>query len=142
VLLRRGDFERAVPVLQHAQNLAPADPSILELLRRARSGQPLDPPPPIPTPMAPGAPAPPRPAGLAAPPMHGGGEDFEDIPTRVAGEAYSAEVARMVGQRPPAPSGPGHAALGRVPLDQIEVRGPPAPAERPVRRSDGRGQER
>jgi tetratricopeptide (TPR) repeat protein len=140
VLLRRGDFERAVPVLQHAQNLAPADPSILELLRRARGGQPLDPPPPIPTPMAPGAPAPPRPAGLAAPPMLGG-EEFEDIPTRVAGEAYSAEVARMGRPAGPAPH-PGHAALGRVPLDQIEVRGPLPPAERPVRRSDGRGQER
>src|SRR5690606_24796261 len=45
VLMRRADYERAVPVLQHAQNLAPADPTILTLLRRARNGEPLDPPP-------------------------------------------------------------------------------------------------
>ncbi|HET6612903.1 MAG TPA: hypothetical protein VFG83_12975, partial [Kofleriaceae bacterium] len=29
VLMRRADYERALPVLQHAQNLDPADPSIL-----------------------------------------------------------------------------------------------------------------
>ena len=48
VLLRRNDFERAVPVLQHAQNLDPTSPSILAMLKRARTGQPLDPPPPVP----------------------------------------------------------------------------------------------
>lgn len=53
VLMRRADYERALPVLQHAQNLDPADPSILAMLKRARAGQPLDPPPPIPTPQAP-----------------------------------------------------------------------------------------
>ena len=42
VLLRRSDFERAVPVLQHAQNLDPTSPSILAMLKRARSGQVLD----------------------------------------------------------------------------------------------------
>jgi tetratricopeptide (TPR) repeat protein len=53
VLLRRSDFERAVPVLQHAQNLDPTSPQILSMLRRARAGQPLDPPAAIPQPVAP-----------------------------------------------------------------------------------------
>lgn len=53
VLLRRNDFERAVPVLQHAQNLDPTSPAILSMLRRARAGQPLDPPPPPPQPVPP-----------------------------------------------------------------------------------------
>src|SRR4051812_3624927 len=53
VLLRRQDFERAVPVLQHAQNLDPTSPYILSMLKRARAGQLLDPPPPIPTPVPP-----------------------------------------------------------------------------------------
>ena len=53
VLLRRSDFERAVPVLQHAQNLDPTSPAILAMLKRARAGQGLDPPAPIPTPVPP-----------------------------------------------------------------------------------------
>ncbi len=53
VLLRRADHERAVPVLQHAQNLDPTSPQILTMLRRARAGQPLEPPPPIPMPVPP-----------------------------------------------------------------------------------------
>jgi len=53
VLLRRNDYERAVPVLQHAQNLDPTSPSILSMLKRARMNQPLDPPPPMPQPMPP-----------------------------------------------------------------------------------------
>src|SRR4029079_12028147 len=53
VLLRRQDFERAVPVLQHAQNLDPTSPYILSMLKRARNGQLLDPPPPLPTPVPP-----------------------------------------------------------------------------------------
>lgn len=53
VLLRRTDFERAVPVLQHAQNLDPTSPQILAMLRRARAGQPLDAPVPIPQPIPP-----------------------------------------------------------------------------------------
>ncbi len=82
VLLRRSDFERAVPVLQHAQNLDPTSPAILAMLKRARSGQTLDAPAPIPTPVpprgeteneapisrAPAKPAPPRPAPAPAPP--------------------------------------------------------------------------
>ncbi len=53
VLLRRTDFERAVPVLQHAQNLDPTSPQILAMLKRARSGQALEAPPPIPVPVPP-----------------------------------------------------------------------------------------
>ena len=53
VLLRRADFERAVPVLQHAQNLDPTSPQILSMLKRARNGQPLDAPAPVPQPMPP-----------------------------------------------------------------------------------------
>jgi tetratricopeptide (TPR) repeat protein len=53
VLLRRQDFERAVPVLQHAQNLDPTSPQILAMLKRARNGQPLDPPPAVPNPIPP-----------------------------------------------------------------------------------------
>src|SRR5688500_13067708 len=53
VLLRRADYERAVPVLQHAQNLDPPSPAILSMLRRARAGQPLDAPNPIPMPIPP-----------------------------------------------------------------------------------------
>ena len=53
VLLRRNDFERAVPVLQHAQNLDPTSPHILAMLKRARAGQALDAPPPIPNAMPP-----------------------------------------------------------------------------------------
>jgi predicted Zn-dependent protease len=53
VLLRRNDYERAVPVLQHAQNLDPTSPQILQMLKRARAGQPLDPPAPVPSPVPP-----------------------------------------------------------------------------------------
>src|SRR3954463_11242976 len=53
VLLRRNDYERAVPVLQHAQNLDPTSPAILSMLKRARNNQPLDPPNPVPQPMPP-----------------------------------------------------------------------------------------
>ncbi len=53
VLLRRGDTERAVPVLQHAQNLDPTSSLVLTLLKRARTGEPLDPPAPLPVPVLP-----------------------------------------------------------------------------------------
>ena len=53
VLLRRTDYERAIPVLQHAQNLDPANPAVLSLLKRARASQQLDPPPPLPQPVPP-----------------------------------------------------------------------------------------
>jgi tetratricopeptide (TPR) repeat protein len=74
VLMRRSDYERALPVLQHAQNLDPANPEVLVMLKRARQSQPLDPPPPIPTPQSPAPraarPAPPsgRPGPKSAPP--------------------------------------------------------------------------
>lgn len=62
VLMRRGDYERALPVLQHAQNLDPANPKLLDLLRRVRNRQPLDAPEPIPVPQEPE-----QPAGYGAP---------------------------------------------------------------------------
>ncbi len=49
VLMRRNDYDRALPVLQHAQNLNPSDSEILTLVKRAREGLPLEPPPAIPT---------------------------------------------------------------------------------------------
>nr|HEX4312808.1 hypothetical protein [Kofleriaceae bacterium] len=92
VLLRRNDFERAVPVLQHAQNLDPTSPAILALLKRARSGQPLDPPPPVP---------------VAVPPRgetnfdfdeHFGAEDeFGNDKTVGPPPGYEAAIARTTG---------------------------------------------
>ncbi|HEU5056368.1 MAG TPA: tetratricopeptide repeat protein [Kofleriaceae bacterium] len=138
VLLRRADHERALPVLQHAQNLDPADPSILTLLRRARSGQPLDPPPPIPTPMSPIAGGQARfsrqQAAAPQPVEYEQSYPIDDsstnIPTKVAGEIDSAD--HNWGDVSP---------LGRVRLDKVEVRGagPRAPLDAGVRRSDGRG---
>jgi tetratricopeptide (TPR) repeat protein len=136
VLLRRADYERALPVLQHAQNLDPADPSILTLLRRARSGQPLDPPAPIPTPMSPiqGQARFSRQQAAAPPPDFDHGFPIEDVPTnvptKVAGEIDSAD--HNWGDLSP---------IGRVRLDKVEVRGAGsrAPVDAGVRRSDGRG---
>ncbi|WP_428261110.1 tetratricopeptide repeat protein [Haliangium sp.] len=53
VLLRRNDLERALPVLQHAQNLNPTNPYVEDMIKRARTGVPLDPPPPLPVPQEP-----------------------------------------------------------------------------------------
>ena len=79
VLMRRQDYGRAVPVLQHAQNLDPANPRILGMLRRARAGQPLDPPPAIPRPLEP----------LSAE-VGDVLAELDELPTRVA-EAPNAE---------------------------------------------------
>lgn len=73
VLLRRGDYERALPVLQHAQNLEPSNSQVLSMLRKARAGQPLDPPPPIPTPQA----------TKKGPPPPRSQTDLDEGPTRV-----------------------------------------------------------
>ncbi len=78
VLMRRSDYERALPVLQHAQNLDPANSAVLALLKRARHGQPLDPPAPVPTPRAPAAARPSLPRAAPA-------DDFlDEEPTRAA----------------------------------------------------------
>jgi len=55
VLMRQDDYDRAMPVLQHAQNLAPADSDVLTLLRHARARERLHPAPPVPARQAPGA---------------------------------------------------------------------------------------
>ena len=61
VLVRRSDFERAVPVLQHAQTLDPTNQHVAMLLKAARANQQLAAQPPIPTPLEPARPAPPPP---------------------------------------------------------------------------------
>ncbi len=97
VLMRRGDTERALPVLQHAQNLDPSSPAVLAMLRRARAGQPLDPPPPIPTAVEPARAAarrappgpPPRPAPVSRPPTN-----LDDGPTNVGVNPFEARPER------------------------------------------------
>jgi len=113
VLMRRNDFERALPVLQHAQNLNPSDSQLLGLVRRARDGHPLDPPAPIPTPVqAIGGYTPPAPSAPAAMPL------APRAPER---------------PRPPAPQVPqAPPPLARMELAQKAVRpaAPPAPSDR------------
>lgn len=85
VLLRRGDYERALPVLQHAQNLEPSNPAVLSMLRKARAGQPLDPPPPIPTPTD-------APKAAKRPPPPRSQTDLDEGPTRVDDRDRAAAV--------------------------------------------------
>lgn len=126
VLMRRNDFDRALPVLQHAQALEPQDPKVLAMLQRAHAGQPLDPPPPIPEPQA-------REAEPAMEPAMEPAEqdsDYDDeLPTRVAG--FGGPGGTMPppippGPAPPAPPAP---ALGRVDLQQREMPSTPAPRD-------------
>jgi tetratricopeptide (TPR) repeat protein len=120
VLLRRSDYERAIPVLQHAQNLDPANPAVLALLKRARGGQPLDPPAPIPTPMSA------RRSGLAPPPPPGN-EAPTKIEPRPAALAASLDRLAQEPPRPPArvPSPPPAPGRGKGP-----TRPPPRAAAR------------
>jgi len=91
VLMRRSDYERAIKVLQHAQNLDPANPAILSLLKRVRTGKAMDPPAPIPSPRPPrpsrggrrGMPQLPVPGGRSKPPARSM-ETIDDEPTHVA----------------------------------------------------------
>jgi tetratricopeptide (TPR) repeat protein len=134
VLMRRADYERALPVLQHAQNLNPADASILGLLRRARAGQTLDPPPPIPTPLAAGG----GHAGRRSRHPDSGAYPMEELPTRVAGEIDTQGLNYSDA------GWDDDAALGRVRIERVEHRrdpGPRAPVDGQVRRSDARGNE-
>jgi tetratricopeptide (TPR) repeat protein len=88
VLMRRQDFPRALPILQHAASLDPADARVLGMLRKAREGRPLDPPPPTPTPIAPAG------SSGGAPRGGRGGGDFGDAAaTRVADEGYARAVS-------------------------------------------------
>ncbi|HTJ42616.1 MAG TPA: tetratricopeptide repeat protein [Kofleriaceae bacterium] len=111
VLLRRSDYERAIPVLQHAQNLDPSSPAVLALLKRARAGQPLDPPAPIPSPISAK-----RGGGFGAP--------GEGAPTKV--EPRAAELARKA--MPSAPA---------LPRSKGPTRPPPAAPKAPPVYDDG-----
>jgi tetratricopeptide (TPR) repeat protein len=126
VLMRRADYERALPVLQHAQNLAPADPVVLALLKRARTGQPLDPPPPPPVAVAP-AQAGARPTRPPPASRHDDPYPIDDMPTRVAGE---------IGEQ--ADDG----VLARMELERREIQAQRAPIDRGARRVDDRGRDR
>jgi len=150
VLMRRADYDRALPVLQHAQNLSPADAAVLNMLKRAREGRPLDPPVPVPAPLqpAPGRGRAARPSRPPPPPPRSSGNVLDDEPTRVAdslGEAGLRDDATETDVRsaPETLDDPGPGALARMELDRVAVRGdgPQAPRERGVRRSDNRGNE-
>ncbi len=86
VLMRRQDFERALPVLQHATNLDPADPKVLSMLRRAREGRPLDPPPPTPTALVPAGSS----GGAAKAPARSSFSDSEA--TQIADDEYRSAL--------------------------------------------------
>lgn len=146
VLLRRGDYQRSLPVLQHAHTLDPGAPGLDNLLRRARTGIPLDPPPPIPTPLEP------MPQGQMQGQAHHGhmsqGQGaysdplagFSDEPTRLAPTLLSGGGMSI----PPAatPSGPPQGGQGGYP-QQVpaypqagpaaqQYMPPPAPARPPA----------
>ena len=119
VLMRRADYERAVPVLQHAQNLDPGSPQVLNLLRIARGGLPLDPPPPIPTPVAP------RRAEARARPAPGGGTPRPAAPSTPPPSPASARPAPPARPaappaRPPAPRPPSPPAMRASPAADID----------------------
>ncbi len=126
VLLRRSDYERAVPVLQHAQNLDPTSPAVLVALRRARAGEALDPPPPVPTPIEPRGAARPAPAATplapprAAPAADPGGDEGA---TQLAGAAFRDPVAPATPPRRAGPTKP-------PPPPAIAAAAPPPPGPR------------
>ena len=118
VLLRRQDLKRALPVLQHAQNLNPTNPYVEDLLKRARTGRAPDPPPPPPVPQDPQ----PAAAPYASASAHNDPLQFGvDEPTRVAGDMSSGLTP------PPAAAPHGHAP--QYPGHQSAPA--PAPAPRP-----------
>ncbi len=147
VLMRRSDFERALPVLQHAQNLNPSDSELLGLVRRARDGQALDPPPPIPTPiqaMAGGA-------AFGEPEFGLGPELSLEAPTKLASgrpapiAASPPQMQSPAASHPPLPtprqertSAPAAPPLARLELSQQHA---PVPSDRVASTAmgDGRG---
>ena len=88
-LMRRSDFERALPILQHAQNLSPSDARVLQMLKRARENRGLDPPLSAPAPQA-ASPPPPIASRTGGPrrPV----AEFDAQPTRVAGDDYGGHL--------------------------------------------------
>jgi tetratricopeptide (TPR) repeat protein len=111
VLLRRSDYERAVPVLQHAQNLDPTSPQILSMLKRARSGQPLEPPPPVPTPVAP--------RGATDVPMQIQRSGERPMPPRPAPPPPSASMSMRSQPMAHAPTVPAGALLNESPTRDL-----------------------
>ncbi|HWN69635.1 MAG TPA: tetratricopeptide repeat protein, partial [Haliangium sp.] len=128
VLLRRQDLERALPVLQHAQNLNPTNPYVEDLLRRARTGQAPDAPPPIPAPRDPE-----RSVGAAFSSRAGSQDPLTfgvDEPTRVAGGLGASTY------EPPAPSAPSYPPEAYPPAYPPAQPGPSAyPPAAPGRQS-------
>ncbi len=133
VLMRRADFERAVPVLQHAQNLDPTSPAILTMLKRARAGQSLEAPPPVPTPVPPRgesehpeagrAPAQ-RPAPqvpVASPQMRTMAVQV-DPPSRPASRGQGARAEAVAPFTPPAPRAPKPTAPPPMSVEGIRPR--------------------
>ncbi len=114
VLLRRADFERAVPVLQHAQNLDPTSPAILTMLRRARAGQPLDAPAPVPQPL----------------PPRGETHNSADIQRSRPAGGSAAQAPRRPGPPPPyqQPVPTSAPAMPTMALDVREQAPPPPPS--------------
>jgi tetratricopeptide (TPR) repeat protein len=131
VLMRRQDYERALPVLQHAANLDPADGKVLSMLRRAREGRPLEPPAPLPTPVAPAGGPPPGPGARRAAAF--------DEPTRVADEHPSLDDPNTNGGLDAPTSilddGRRPGAAARPPARASAPPAPPAPPRPPPRPS-------
>jgi tetratricopeptide (TPR) repeat protein len=131
VLLRRSDYERAIPVLQHAQNLDPTSPAVLVALRRARAGEALDPPPPVPTAL--------EPRGGEAPPATRSAAELAASADDVAAQIEASRAAPSAAPRraappskPPPPPGGRAAPSPSVPppiaaAKPAPVSAPPAP---------------
>jgi tetratricopeptide (TPR) repeat protein len=146
VLMRRADYDRALPVLQHAQNLDPADAAVLAMLKRAREGRPLDPPAGIPAPRSPAGAggASPRRARASRPPppprSRGAARfDDDDDPTKVADSLGAVGLRNDTTEADSIPSAD---TLARMELERVAVKGEKqAPRELGVRLSDNRGNE-
>jgi len=114
VLMRRGDFERALPVLQHAHNLDPANPAVLVMVKRARGQQALDEPRPIPSPR--------EAAGSGGPVLPATGSAFDDEPTNLAPPALIGASGPTAAQRPVAQHVPSSRAPSSNPAEGVRPR--------------------
>lgn len=131
VLMRRNDYERAVPVLAHAQNLDPTSPQVLNLLKCARGGAPLEPPAALPIPVAlpdgnavPGAGA--RPGDSKAPPVPSAMRPGESKAPPIAGARATAPPPLRTPEHASAPPSERSARHSAPPAAQAP--GAPVPA--------------